>query len=106
MIKVSFLYPYRENGHFDIDYYCNRHMPLAAARLGEAVKGWSVDAGLAGAAPGSPPPHVAVGHLLFDSIEAFQTAIAPVARELQSDLANYSNGPAPTLQISEVRSAV
>ena len=34
MIKVSFLYPYRENGHFDVDYYCTTHMPFAAGRPG------------------------------------------------------------------------
>ncbi len=28
MIKVSILYPYRENGHFDVDYYCVTHMRL------------------------------------------------------------------------------
>jgi uncharacterized protein (TIGR02118 family) len=102
MIKVSFLYPYRENGRFDVDYYCNQHMPLAAALLGDAVKGWSVDAGLSGAAPGSAPPYAVVGHVLFDSVEAFRTALAPVARELQADLPNYSDGPGPTLSISEV----
>ena len=47
----------------------------------------------AGAAPGSPPPYVAVGHVLFESVEAFQKALAPVARELQGDLVNYSDGP-------------
>jgi uncharacterized protein (TIGR02118 family) len=103
MIKVSFLYPYRENGRFDVDYYCNQHMPFAAARLGDAVKGWSVDAGIASVAPGSPPPYVAVGHVLVESVEAFQKALAPVARELQGDLVNYSDGPAPTIQISEIR---
>ena len=30
MIKVSILYPYRENGKFDVEYYCGTHMPLAA----------------------------------------------------------------------------
>jgi hypothetical protein len=33
MIKVSILYPYREHDHFDMDYYCNGHMPLAARRI-------------------------------------------------------------------------
>jgi len=33
MIKVSILYPYRENGKFDVEYYCGTHMPLAAKLL-------------------------------------------------------------------------
>nr|WP_249362878.1 hypothetical protein [Burkholderia sp. 4M9327F10] len=36
MIKVSILNPYREeDGYFDTDDYCNRHMPLAARRIKE-----------------------------------------------------------------------
>jgi hypothetical protein len=40
MIKVSILYPYRENGTFDVDYYCGTHMPLAARLFGAMLKGW------------------------------------------------------------------
>jgi hypothetical protein len=39
MIKVSILYPYRENGHFDVDYYCVTHMPLAAKLFTEGLVG-------------------------------------------------------------------
>lgn len=46
MIKVSILYPYRENGHFDVDYYCVTHMPLAAKLFGPSLKSWSVDVGI------------------------------------------------------------
>lgn len=28
MVKVSVFYPNRKDARFDIDYYCNRHMPL------------------------------------------------------------------------------
>ena len=70
MIKVSILYPYREGGRFDVDYYCGTHMPLAAKLLGEPLKGWSVDIGINAGPPGSPPPFVAAGHFLFDTVEA------------------------------------
>ena len=36
-----------------------------------AVKGMQVDAGVCGPAPGTPATYVCVGHLLFDSPEAF-----------------------------------
>ena len=36
MIKVSVLYPFAAGCRFDLDYYCNRHMPLVKERLGAA----------------------------------------------------------------------
>lgn len=65
MIKVSILYPYRENGRFDSKYYSTRHMPLAARLFGDALRGWSVDIGVNAGPPGTPP-YVAAGHFLFD----------------------------------------
>ena len=45
-----------------------------AAALRPALKGFAVDKGLAGEAPGSEPAYVAIGHLWFDSVEDFQGA--------------------------------
>ncbi len=39
MIKVSFYYPYRENGWFDIEYSCNTHGPFGVDQLGPLLKG-------------------------------------------------------------------
>jgi hypothetical protein len=39
MIKVRFYSPYRENGRFDIDCYCNTHMPFAIDKLAARLKG-------------------------------------------------------------------
>jgi uncharacterized protein (TIGR02118 family) len=106
MIKVSFFYPYRENAPFDIDYYCARHMPWVAGLLGSALKSWSADAGLAGGAPGSSPPYIAAGHLLFDSVDAFAAAVAPHAKAFSDDIVNYyPDGAAPVVQISDVRAS-
>jgi uncharacterized protein (TIGR02118 family) len=106
MIKVSFFYPYRENAPFDIDYYCARHMPWVAGLLGSALKSWSADAGLAGGAPGSTPPYIAAGHLLFDSVDAFAAAVAPHAKAFSDDIVNYyPDGAAPVVQISDVRAS-
>jgi len=43
-----------------------------------------------------------MGHLLFDSVEAFQAAFAPIAPALMGDIPNYTNIQ-PTIQISEVK---
>ena len=102
MIKVSVLYPGGPNNTFDMDYYLNRHIPMVRARLGTACKSAAVEQGLGGVAPGSPPAFSAMGHLYFDSVEAFQTAFAPHAGEITGDIPNYTNVQ-PTIQVSEVK---
>ena len=102
MIKVSVMYPNSEDAKFDIDYYCNTHIPMASGLLGDAVKGGSIDSGIAGGAPGQAAPFIAIGHLIFESVEAFQTAFGPNAEKIMSDLPNYTNIQ-PIIQISEIK---
>ncbi|MEH6550546.1 MAG: EthD family reductase [Pseudomonadales bacterium] len=102
MIKVSVLYPSSEGSTFDIDYYVNSHMPLVAEKVGSAIKGVSVDEGLGGPEPGSAPAYMAMGHMLYESVEAFQTAFGPHMEEILADLPNFTNAQ-PTIQISEVK---
>jgi uncharacterized protein (TIGR02118 family) len=102
MIRVSVLYPKNENSRFDMDYYCQKHMAMVRERLGSACKGISADWGLGGGQPGSAPPYIAAGHLLFDSVEAFQTAFGPHAQALLGDIPNFTNTQ-PTIQISEIK---
>ena len=56
MTKVSVLYPNGENKTFDMNYYCNTHLPMVSKLLGDALKGATVEKGLGGAAPGSIAP--------------------------------------------------
>jgi uncharacterized protein (TIGR02118 family) len=102
MIKVSVMYPNREGSRFDIAYYCETHIPLVQQKLGAALKGVAVEQGISGEEPGSPPPYLALGHLLFESVEAFLASFAPNAEEFERDIPNYTNTP-PTIQISEVK---
>jgi len=102
MIKVSVFYPGGAGSTFDMDYYLNRHIPMVRAKLGTACKSASVDQGVGGATPGSPPAFSAMGHLYFDSVEAFQAAFGPHAGEIMGDIANYTNVQ-PTIQVSEVK---
>ena len=101
MIKLTILYPQREGGRFDHDYYFNTHMPMSIRLLGEALRGVSVERGLSGGLPGSPPPYSAVCHLLFETVEAFLTAFMPHAEVLQGDMPNYTDAE-PVIQFSEV----
>ena len=75
MVKVSVLYPGGAGGTFNMDYYLNRHIPMVRAKLGRR-QGCSCGTGLGGATPDSPPAFSAMGHLYFDSVEAFQAAFA------------------------------
>jgi uncharacterized protein (TIGR02118 family) len=102
MIKVSVMYPNSEGGTFDMTYYCATHIPLVRQKLGAPLKGVAVEQGIGGAMPGSPAPYLALGHLLFDSVEAFQVAFAPHAQALLGDIPNFTNTQ-PTIQISEVK---
>jgi uncharacterized protein (TIGR02118 family) len=102
MIKVTVLYPNNPDSKFDWAYYCDSHIPMVRQKLGAALKGVSVDQGVGGPAPGSPPPYLALAHLLFDSVQSFQSSFGPHAQAIQSDISNYTNTQ-PTIQISEVK---
>ena len=102
MIKVSVFYPDREGSTFDMNYYCKTHMPMVRQKLGAACKGVAVEQGIAGATPGSRPSFIAMGHLYFDSMEAFQTTFGPHAEAIMADIPNYTDIQ-PTIQFSEVK---
>ena len=102
MIVVSVLYPNGPQARFDIEYYTRTHMPMVQKRLGTALRRVAVEHGLAGGAPGSPPPFLASGHLHFDSLEAFQGAFGPHAAAIMADIPNYTNTQ-PVIQIGELR---
>ena len=105
MIKVTVMYPYRENARFDFDYYLTRHMPMMQAILGAACLRWEVDRGIWVDGGNAAPPYVAVAHLYCTSLEAFQAATAPHAAEIRADVANYTDLQ-PVRQISEVMEKV
>jgi uncharacterized protein (TIGR02118 family) len=102
MVKVNVMYPNREVAKFDMAYYCNRHIPMVRQLLGSALKGVSVEQGISGKEPGSPAPYVAMGHLLFDSLEVFQASFGPHAQAIMEDIPNYTNSE-PIVQIGEVK---
>jgi len=102
MIKVSVLYPNGEGKTFDMAYYCEKHIPMVQQMGGPAIKGVAVEQGIGGATPGSPPAYLAMGHLLFESVEAFQTSLGPHAPAIFGDVPNYTNTQ-PVVQISEVK---
>ena len=80
MVKVSVFYPNSAGCKFDMNYYLTKHMPMVQQKLGAACKSIAVEQGIAGGAPGAPATYVAMGHLYFDSADAFASAFGPHAR--------------------------
>ena len=102
VIKISVMYPNTEGKKFDMEYYCNKHMPMVRQKLGKAVKRVAVEAGLGGAEPGAPAVYVAMGHLYFASMDDFQAAFMPHAQYFMEDIPNYTDIK-PVIQISDVK---
>jgi uncharacterized protein (TIGR02118 family) len=102
MIKVSVMYPNGAGNTFNMDYYLRQHGDLLKQRLGSALKQLHVDSGLAGGAPNSPATYIAMGHLYFDSVDAFQKSFGPHADEILGDIPKFTNTQ-PTIQISDVK---
>ena len=84
-----------------MDYYCDSHMPLCERTLRPALKGVAVDKGLAGDTPGSMPTYLAAGHLLFDTVAAYEAAFESNGHAILADAPNYTDID-PLVQINEV----
>lgn len=91
MIRISVFYPNVEGKSFDHDYYRDFHGPLAErlmAPLG-LVK-FEIDRGITAGPTGGPGPFVAIGHLIFNSLEEAEKAWKAHAQELIDDIPNYT----------------
>ncbi len=101
MFKITILYPGGDGKTFDIDYYAEKHMPMVAGELGEAVKFYEIDRGISGRAPADETPYMAIGYLYVEKLAAYQEAFQAKAAKIKSDIPNYTNIQ-PIVQISEV----
>ena len=102
MVKVSVMYPAGAGAKFDMAYYLNSHMPMVREKLGASLKGMAVDEGLGGMPPGSPVTYLAIGHLLFESVEIFGAQFTTHSASILADIPNYTNTQ-PVIQISQVK---
>lgn len=101
MIKVSVMYPNVPGARFNHDYYRDTHMPMVKARMSESCQYYTVDKGLSGGAPGSPPTYIGMCHIFSESLEAFQAGFGPHTAEIMADIVQYTD-LVPVMQISEV----
>ncbi|MFH6603791.1 EthD family reductase [Maribacter algicola] len=101
MVKVAIFYPNGEGNTFDMDYYSNQHMPMAARLFGDDLKAMAIDKGLGGGAPDTMAPYVAIGYFYFADMATCQSLMDTHSEALRADVPNYTN-IRPVLQISEV----
>ena len=93
MIRVSVFYPKTDGASFDHDYYAASHVPLCNEAFSPVKT--EIDKGVNG-------PNVAGVHFYFDSLDAFQAAMAgPKTGDVMADVANYTN-ITPVMQVSEI----
>lgn len=102
MFKVAILYPNGEEKNFDMDYYEKKHMPMLAGFLGNNLKFYEIDEGIAGGTPKDKAPFVTIGYFYCYDIAEYNKAIAQNIDAIINDIKNYTN-IRPTIQISKIR---
>ena len=100
-ITVTVMYPNDEGSKFDMDYYLGTHGPLVHKNWDDkGLNSLKVIKGLATPDPKTPPPYQVVAILDFESLEAFQGAVAAGGAEVMGDIPNFTD-VTPVVQISE-----
>ena len=105
MFKVAILYPNGDDKTFNMDYYEKKHMPMVAGFLGNNLKFYEIDKGIAGRGPNDKAPYMAVGYFFIQNIAEYNKAIAQNREAIVSDFKNYTNVQ-PIVQISEIKSLI
>src|SRR5579871_5827874 len=100
MIKLSALYPNNEGATFDMDYYCQKHIPMVRQLLGSACINASVEKGIAGLIPGAKADYIVIGQLYFENLEGFSSSFVRHANAIIADVPNFTT-TTPIAQISE-----
>lgn len=94
MIRISVMYP--KPAKFNFDYYKGKHMKLVHKLLDSyGLVSSEVNRGV------GESPFVAIGHLIFNSMEDMQKALQDHDPELAADVVNFTNAK-PQFQISEI----
>ena len=101
MIKVTVMYPNTPGARFDHLYDRDVHMPLVRKLMGERCRSYTVDKGLGGGTPGSPPTYIAMCHIFCNSVADFEQGFGPHVPTIMADVPRYTD-LSPIVQISEV----
>lgn len=105
MFKVEILYPNGDDKTFDMDYYEKKHMPMVAGFIGNNLKFYEIDKGVAGRTPNDKPPYLAVGYFYIGDVAEYNKAIAQNRDAIINDFKNYTNTQ-PIVHITEIRQVI
>lgn len=105
LFKVAILYPNGEDKTFDFEYYEQKHMPMVAGYLGENLKFYEIDKGIAGRTPTEKVPFLAVGYFYVYDVAEYGKAIGQHIDTIVADFKNYTNIQ-PVVQINEIKQLV
>lgn len=100
MVVLTVMYPAKDGGRFDADYYSATHIPLVKeAFTSTGLTSVQVLQGLS-AGDGGKAPFVMMANLTFESPQALQASVGgPRAGEVFADIANFTD-IAPVTQVS------
>jgi uncharacterized protein (TIGR02118 family) len=103
MIRVTVLYPNNEGGQFDLDYYINKHIPMASEALKPfGLSSVQVDKGISAPDPNAPPPYLVMAFLTFDTVDHVHEGFKATGRQVMGDIPNFTN-ISPEIQINEIQ---
>lgn len=92
---------YKHDVRFDLDYFTNKHMPLAARAMGPHVAKVEMMR-VTGSANGSVPPYHLVMSVYFESQAKLDEAMgSPAWQQVMADVPNYYGGT-PDVLLGEV----
>lgn len=100
MIRVSVLYRAIEGARFDHHYWSTKHMPLVLETLTPELIRAECDRCLDRDDVAGAPPFLAVAHLFFESLPAFEAATSTKGGPATADVPNYTD-IAPQILVSE-----
>jgi uncharacterized protein (TIGR02118 family) len=94
MIRISVMYP--KGGKFNFDYYVNQHMALVHKLLDPfGLVKTEVNKGI------GDSPFMAIGHLVFNTLEEMEKGLKAHDPKLAADLVNFSDVQ-PQFQVGEI----
>ena len=62
MIRLNIHYPNTPGSHFNLDYYLGTQMPMTKRLFGDVLKEITLEHGMAGVEPDSPPTYIMSCH--------------------------------------------
>lgn len=91
MIRVSVIYPRKDDAQFDLDYYTNNHMPLVSRLYGDyGLLDWHVDQGIS-LSPKVPSDNIVACYMYFDTIDNVKAAFKNEGAKVMQDVANFTD---------------